>query len=91
MQLKDLKKWVNSLEDKELEMQIMYVSEEFSVSGFIGKIKKAKENLYCTHEDDPSPLQTKKEVIEECMLEEGEFEELYDSPEVPEGQYYIEF
>ena len=45
MKLKDLKKWVNSLTNEQLEQDLLYNSEEYSISGKVHKIEKAKQDL----------------------------------------------
>ena len=89
MKLKDLKEWVNSLTETELEQNLLYNSEEYSLSGRIDKIEKAKEDLYYTGEDDPAPLYTLTEIQED--YEEDEIKYLGFFIEIPKGSYYIKF
>ena len=86
MKLKDFKKWVNKLNDKDLEQDLIYNSEEYLISGKVNKIEKAKQNLYYTGEDDPVELYTLKQLKEEGYEKEDieEFE-----IEIPKGSYYI--
>lgn len=83
MKLIDFKIWVNNLRNEELEQHLLYNSDEYSISGKISKIEKAKENLYYTGEDDPAQLYTLKQLeeddydIEKCVIE------------IPKGSYYI--
>lgn len=86
MKLKDLKKWVNTLTKEQLEQELLYNSEEYSISGVVNKIEKAKSNLYCTGDDDPSLLYTMKQLKEDGYDKEDieEFE-----IEIPRGSFYI--
>ncbi len=86
MKLKDLKKWVNSLTDEQLEQDLLYNSEEYSISGTVNKIEKAKQNLYWTGDDDPSELYTLKQLKDEGYDKEDiEGFEI----EIPKGSFYI--
>jgi len=87
MKLKDLKKQLNKLSKEQLEQELCYNSEEFSVSG-IAKIVRAKANLYTKHEDDPSPLYTMKQLKEDGMDKE-EIQEC--DIEIPKGAFVVEF
>lgn len=86
MKLKDFKKWVNNLTDEQLEQPLLYNSEEYSISGEVGKIEKAKSNLYTTGDDDPAELYTLKQLKDEGYDKEDieEFE-----IEIPKGSFYI--
>lgn len=86
MKLKDLKKWVNTLTKEQLEQELLYNSEEYSISGVVNKIEKAKSNLYYTGDDDPSILYTMKQLKEDGYEKEDieEFE-----IEIPRGSFYI--
>jgi hypothetical protein len=86
MILKDLKKWVNTLTDEQLEQPLLYYSEEYSISGHISKVEKAKVNLYTTGEDDPAPLYTLKELRNDGYLKEDI--DCFDI-EIPKGSFYI--
>lgn len=86
MKLKDLKKWVNSLTDEQLEQDLLYNSEEYSISGTVNKIEKTKQNLYWTGDDDPSKLYTLKQLKDEGYDKEDiEGFEI----EIPKGSFYI--
>ncbi len=86
MKLKDFKKWVNSLTDEQLEQNLLYNSDEYSISGKVNKIEKAKSNLYYTGEDDPAELYTLKQLKEEGY----DKEEIEDFEiEIPKGSFYI--
>ena len=86
MKLKDFKKWLNSLTDEQLEQPLLYNSEEYSISGEVKKIEKAKANLYCTGEDDPSQLYTLKQLKDEGY--EKEDIEGFEI-EIPKGTFFI--
>ena len=86
MKLKDFKKWVNSLNEEQLDQYLLYNSEEYSISGKVLKIEKAKQNLYYTGEDDPATLYTLKQLKEWGYDKEDikGFE-----IEIPKGSFYI--
>jgi hypothetical protein len=86
MKLKDLKKWVNSLSDVQLEQYLLYNSDEYSISGKVNKIEKAKTNLYYTGEDDPAQLYTLKQ-----LKDEGYEKEDIDGfeIEIPKDSFFI--
>jgi hypothetical protein len=86
MKLKDLKKWVNNLTDDQLEQHLLYNSEEYSISGKVNKIEKAKQNLYYTGDDDPAELYTLKQIKEEGYDKEDI--EGFDI-EIPKGSFFI--
>jgi uncharacterized protein YprB with RNaseH-like and TPR domain len=86
MKLKDLKKWVNSLTNEQLEQHLLYNSEEYSISGKVHKIEKAKQNLYYTGDDDPAELYTLKQLKDDGY--EKEDIEGFDI-EIPKGSFYI--
>lgn len=87
MKLQDFKTWINSLSEKELDQELMYNSEEYSISGVVDKIEKAEENLYYAGEDDPSPLYTKKQLKTEMGMDSEEIAEC--EIEIPKGAYFI--
>lgn len=86
MKLKDLKKWVNSLTDEQLEKHLLYNSEEYSISGKVHKIEKAKQNLYYIGDDDPAELYTLKQLKEDGY--EKEDIEGFEI-DIPKGSFYI--
>jgi hypothetical protein len=88
MKLKDLKKQLEKLSKEQLEQELLYNSTEYSVSGVVAKISRAKANLYNTHEDDPATLYTLKELKEQGMDKE-EIESC--DIEIPKGAFVIEF
>jgi hypothetical protein len=53
---------------EQLEQDLLYNSEEYSLSGVVNKIEKAKNNLYYTGEDDPAQLYTKKQLKEDIQF-----------------------
>lgn len=87
MTLLELKTWVNSLSESDLKKELLYNSEEYSISGVVGEIKKASENLYWLGDDDPSPLYTKKQLRDEHGMDSEEIAEC--EIEIPKGGYYI--
>lgn len=86
MKLKDFKKWVNNLTDEQLEQNLLYNSDEYSISGKVEKIEKAKENLYYTGEDDPAQLYTLKQLKDDGWDKE-DIEEF--DIEIPKGSFYF--
>lgn len=87
MKLKELKKWINKLTDEQLEQELLYKSDEYSISGAVNKIEKAKANLYYTGEDDPATLYTLAQLKEQGM----DKEEIAECEiEIPKGSFYIE-
>lgn len=88
MKLKDVKKMVNKLSKEQLEQEFLYNSKEYSVSGVVFKISRAKANLYNTYEDDPATLYTLKELKEQGMDKE-EIESC--DIEIQKGAFVIEF
>lgn len=86
MKLKDFKKWVNNLTDEQLEQNLLYNSDEYSISGKVEKIEKAKENLYYTGEDDPAQLYTLKQLKDDGWDKE-DIEEF--DIEIPKGGFYF--
>jgi len=88
MKLKDLKKQLNKLTKEQLEQGLYYNSKEYSVSGVVNKIVRAKATLYNTFEDDPATLYSLKELKIQGMDKE-EIEEC--GIEIPKGAFVIEF
>lgn len=87
MKLKDFKKVLDKMTKEELDQELIYNSEEYSISGNVSKLVKAKQNLYYTGEDDPAQLYTLKELKDEGFDKEDiEGFEI----EVPKGRYYID-
>ena len=88
MKLKELKKQLNKLTKDQLEQELLYNSVEYSVSGTVQKIARAKSNYYTTHEDDPATLYTMKELKERGF----DKEEIEDCDiEIPKGAFVIQF
>jgi len=65
MKAKFYQKFFNNLTKEELEKEVLFISEEYSLSGYVKKIKKAPHNLLWDGEDDPSPLHTKAYFLKE--------------------------
>jgi len=74
MKLRELKEWINSVSEEDLEKTLSFTSEY--ESGLVYSIEFAKEDLYWLGDDDPSQLYTKKELIEDNYLEEDEIDNL---------------
>lgn len=87
MKLKDLKEWINSIPEEDLEKDIFYYSQMFNMSGQVNKITKIKENLYYTGEDDPVELYTVDELYERGWEEEDIFHTII---EIPKDSYALE-
>jgi hypothetical protein len=76
MKLKKLKQILDSLTPEQLEQNLLYRSERYSVSGIVETIKKAPHNLYYTGEDDPAQLYTKNQLKNDVGMESDEIERL---------------
>ena len=86
MKLKDLKTWLNSLSDDELEKDLLYNSMDYGISGKVGEITKTDDNLYYVG-DEPVLLHTKRE-LKQRGFSEKQISAL--DVEIPKGCYYIE-
>ena len=85
MNLRDLKQFIDSISESDLDKPFLYNSEEYSVSGEIASIEVVKENLYWSGEDSPTPLYTKKQFkYEGYELDEMELE-------IPKGSIVAKF
>lgn len=87
MKLKDFKKILDKLTPEQLEKELIYNSEEFSISGVVKSLKKAKSDLYYTCQDDPAKLYTKNQLFENGFDKEDI--ERFDI-EVKKGDFFIE-
>lgn len=86
MKLKDIKRILNKLTPEQLEQELLYNSNDLSVSG-IARLTRAKCNLYNTYDDDPCRLKTIKELKTEYDNEEIEEFDI----EIPKNAFVIEF
>ena len=86
MKLRDLKNWLNTLSDDELEKELLYNSMEYGISGKVGEINRTDDNLYYVG-DEPVLLHTKSD-LEKRGFTGKQIEEL--DVEIPQGCYYIE-
>ena len=86
MKLKKLKKLLNSLTDEQLEQELFYKSDEYSISGVVEKIEREKTDLYFTGEDDPASLYTIQDLKRQGFNKE-EIEEF--DIEIPKGAFVI--
>jgi hypothetical protein len=86
MKLKDLKAWLDSLPQSELEKELIYNSTEYGISGSLGEVDYAHDNLYYTG-DEPAILHTKRELIMQGYSA-NEIENM--EVEIPKDHYYIE-
>ncbi|MFP9117555.1 hypothetical protein ACLI08_07195 [Flavobacterium sp. RNTU_13] len=86
MKLRDLKNWLNQLNEEELEKELYYNSLDYGISGQVNEITKSDDNLYYVG-DDPVLLHTpddlKKRGFSKKQIDEMDVE-------VPAGCYYIE-
>ena len=87
MKLKDLKRMLNKMTKEQLEQELLYNSKDKCISGVANAVRQ-RCNLYCTYEDDPSDLYTRKELIEKGLNVE-DIEEC--GIEIPKGALVIEF
>jgi len=86
MKLKDLKIWIGTLTDQELEKDLLYNSLEYGISGPVSEINKSDDNLYYIG-DEPAVLYTKDE-LESRGYTDSQISRL--DVEIPKGCYYIE-
>ncbi|KOS05921.1 hypothetical protein AM493_07655 [Flavobacterium akiainvivens] len=86
MKLKDLKAWLDALPESELEKELIYNSTEYGISGPLGEVDYAHDDLYYTG-DEPALLHTKRELRMQGYSA-GEINRL--DVEIPKGKYYIE-
>ena len=86
MKLKDLKNWLNTLSDDELEKELLYNSMEYGIAGKVGEINRTDDNLYYVG-DEPVLLHTKSD-LEKRGFTGKQIDEL--DVEIPQGCYYIE-
>lgn len=86
MKLKDLKNWLNTLSDNELEKELLYNSMEYGISGKVGEINRTDDNLYYVG-DEPVLLNTRGD-LEKRGFTHKQIDEL--DVEIPQGCYYIE-
>lgn len=88
MKIKQLKKWINSLPESEMDKELNYYSPDYCMSGFVTKVDIATEDLYWLGDDDPSRLWTLEELSSDGYTEE-EIE--YFLIEIHKGDYLIIF
>lgn len=88
MTLRDLKELINQIPEQELDLPLIYNSNEYEISGKVQGFKKADEHLYYTGDDDPASLYTKQELLDDGFDEEDISN--FDI-EIPKDRYYISF
>jgi hypothetical protein len=86
MKLKDLKGWLDTLSDEELEKELLYNSMDYGISGPVTEINRTDDNLYYVG-DEPVLLHTKKELKQRGYTDKQI--SAFDI-EIPRGSYYIE-
>jgi len=86
MKLKDLKLWLSTLPDEELEKELLYNSMDYGISGPIAEISKSDDNLYYVG-DEPVLLHTKEE-LKQRGFSDKQISHL--DVEIPQGSYYVE-
>lgn len=84
MKLLQIKKFLDSLTPEQLTQDLLYKSDDHSISGVVTGIRKSKSNLYWDGECDPSRLMTINEIKKEG-LDIGDFE-----IEIKKGDIYID-
>ncbi|MEO6682171.1 MAG: hypothetical protein ABIN48_05040 [Ginsengibacter sp.] len=87
LKLKDLKKALDKMSKEQLEQNMVYSSDNYSLSGTVTGIGRAKATLYYTGEDDPSELYTMKQLKEDYDKEEIEG----FTVEIKKGDFVIKF
>ena len=86
MKLKDLKAWLDSLPEQELEKELLYNSMDYGISGPVGEITHNEENLYYVG-DQPVMLNDRNDLLKRGFSDK-QIEAL--DVEIPQGCYYIE-
>jgi len=86
MKLKDLKAWLDSLPEQELEKELLYNSMDYGISGPVGEITHTEENLYYIG-DQPVMLNDRNDLVKRGYTK-AQIDAL--DVEIPEGCYYIE-
>lgn len=86
MKLKELKTWLDTLPDEELEKELLYNSLDYGISGAVTEVNHTDDALYYVG-DEPILLHTRDELIKRGFTDE-QVTEL--DVEIPEGCYYIE-
>jgi len=86
MKLKDLKNWLDTLTEEELEKELLYNSMDYGISGHVGEINRTDDNLYYVG-DEPVLLHTSEELRKRGFTEK-QIAEL--DVEIPQDCYYIE-
>lgn len=86
MKLKDLKNWLDSLSDEELEKELLYNSMDYGISGKITEINRNDDNLYYVG-DEPVVLHTRKE-LKQLGFTDRQISDF--DVEIPQGCYYVE-
>lgn len=86
MKLKDLKSWLDSLPESELEKELIYHSTEYGIGAPLGEVDYAYDDLYYVG-DEPALLHTKRELKMQGYSA-ADISSL--EVEIPKGHYYIE-
>lgn len=86
MKLKDLKAWLENLNEEELEKELLYNSMDYGISGTVGEINRTDDNLYYVG-DDPVLLHTQEDLRKRGFTKK-QISKL--DIEIPQGCYYIE-
>jgi hypothetical protein len=86
MKLKDLKNWLETLSDEELEKELLYNSMDYGISGKITEVSRTDEDLYYIG-DEPVVLHTGRELKQLGFTDKqiSGFD-----VEIPQGCYYVE-
>lgn len=86
MKLKDLKNWLEGLNEEELEKELYYNSLDYGISGKVNELNRTDDNLYYVG-DDPVLLHTCHDLVKRGYTQR-QINEM--DVEVPAGCYYIE-
>ena len=70
MKLFELKKWIESVSDADLEKDLIIYSENPCITDFVKSIEILEEDLYYLEYDDPNCLFTKSQMLDNGYMED---------------------
>lgn len=65
MKLRELKKWINKLNENQLDRELYYNSKDLSISGRVTSVSFSPSDLLNPGDDDPCPLYSRKQLKEQ--------------------------